>query len=69
MLAMSEGKYACWRKSSYSNDSGNCVEATSADRIVAIRDTKQAGHGPLLEFPAVAWRRFLAETKIDKQDL
>ena len=66
---MSEGKYTGWCKSSYSNSSGNCVEVTSADNFVAIRDTKQSNHGPLLEFTEVAWRRFLADTKTSKQNL
>jgi hypothetical protein len=60
---MSEGTHMGWRKSSYSNSSGNCVEVSSAARIVAVRDTKQSGRGLLLEFPESAWRRFLAETK------
>jgi Domain of unknown function (DUF397) len=60
---MSKNTYVSWRKSSYSSGTGNCVEVMSADRFVAIRDTKQNGHGPLLEFTEAAWRRFLAETK------
>lgn len=80
---MSEGIYTSWRKSSYSNSSGNCVEVASAswrkssysdgtgncvevaspDRVVAVRDTRQASHGPLLKFNDAAWRRFLVEIK------
>lgn len=86
---MSEGKYASWRKSSYSSGTGNCVEVAlprwrtsshsdgtgncvevaGADCLVAVRDTKQGGRGPMLEFTEVAWRRFLAETKSDPQNL
>jgi len=69
MPVMREGKYAGWRKSSYSNSSGNCVEVTSADRFVAVRDTKQVGHGPLLEFTEAAWRRFLTEAKDGRPNL
>jgi hypothetical protein len=44
-----------WRKSSYSDGSGgNCVELGSAPGHVLIRDTKQAGAGPVLAFSATA---------------
>lgn len=51
-----------WRKSSYSGGSGgNCVELASQDSRVLVRDTKQAGTGPVLAFSAPAWRRFARE--------
>jgi hypothetical protein len=62
---MSESMYVAWRKSSYSDGTGNCIEVTSADRMVAIRDARQGGHGPLLKFAESAWQRFLVETKDD----
>ena len=51
-----------WRKSSYSGGSGgDCVEIGQASRRVLVRDTKQAGTGPVLAFSAPAWRRFARE--------
>ena len=63
---MSEGKNTGWRKSSYSNSSGNCVEVMSVERLVAVRDSNQGGRGPLLEFTETAWRRSVATTKSGK---
>ncbi len=53
-----------WRTSSYSgSQGGNCVEVAGQDRRVLVRDTKQAGIGPVLRFPAKAWRRFADQVK------
>lgn len=60
---MTESKYAAWRKASYSNDSGNCVEVASTAALVGVRDSKEHGRGSVLEFTASAWRRFLTEAK------
>jgi uncharacterized protein DUF397 len=46
-----------WRKASYSNGSGNCVEVRSAARVVAVRDTTDR-EGNALSVPADAWARF-----------
>lgn len=52
---------ADWRKSSHSASEGNCVEvALLADGRVAVRDTKDAGHGPALVFTAAEWTAFSA---------
>jgi hypothetical protein len=53
-----------WRTSSYSgSQGGNCVEVAGQDRRVLVRDTKQAGAGPVLRFSAQAWRRFADQVK------
>ncbi|MDG9721453.1 DUF397 domain-containing protein [Streptomyces sp. DH41] len=48
-------------KSSYSNTSGECVEvALNAVRIVAVRDSKDPGDGPILRLGREAWAEFTA---------
>jgi Domain of unknown function (DUF397) len=55
---------ARWRKSSYSGgQGGNCVEVAGHGRRVLVRDTRQAGTGPVLRFSAQAWRRFAGQVK------
>jgi hypothetical protein len=60
---MAESKYSAWRKASYSDGTGNCVEVAESERLIAIRDTKQGGRGSMLEFGAAAWREFLTAIK------
>ena len=53
-----------WRKSSYSSgNGGNCVEAAMIGPAVAVRDTKDVGHGPVLRFPAQSWAKFTTTLK------
>jgi Domain of unknown function (DUF397) len=55
-----------WRKSSFSGNGGpDCVEAADHGGHVLVRDTKQHGHGPMLQLSATAWRRFVVELKAD----
>ena len=50
---------AVWQKSSYSSQSGNCVEvARNLPGLVAIRDSKSPD-GPALLVPPATWRAFL----------
>ena len=54
-----------WRKSSYSSQSGNCVEvATNMPGTVAVRDSKHP-EGPRLLIPAAEWRAFVRGLKVD----
>ena len=54
---------AQWRKSSYSGNSGNCVEvATNLPDLVAIRDSKDSDGSRLL-VSAASWRVFVRDLK------
>ena len=44
-----------WRKASYSNGQGDCVEVADAARVVLVRDTKDRD-GATLAFTPEAWR-------------
>jgi hypothetical protein len=57
---MEERTYSGWRKASLSSAGDNCVEVGFADDgSVAVRDTKQHGEGPVLEFFPGEWEAFL----------
>lgn len=51
-----------WRKPARSVNNGACVDVGTAGAAVMVRDT--ADHtGPVVAFPASAWRGFLAAAK------
>ncbi len=59
-----------WKKSTRSNGSGNCVEvATNLPGVVAVRDTKDKGAGPILTFTPDEWNAFIGGTKDGEFDL
>ncbi len=51
-----------WRKSSYSNGQGDCVEVGCKAEGVAVRDAKLA-MSPVLAFTPDAWAAFTASLK------
>lgn len=51
-----------WRKSSYSDSHGQCVELAAADGGIAVRDS-QDPDGPSLTVPASSWRPLLNALK------
>jgi hypothetical protein len=60
---MSCREYTGWRKASYSNGSGECVETASSVGTIAVRDTTDRDGGTL-EFAANAWRAFTTGLKL-----
>lgn len=59
---MSSIEYDDWRKASYSNGTGSCVETASSAGAVAVRDTTNRD-GEALTFSAEAWSAFVAGLK------
>ena len=59
-----------WRKSSYSDNGGNCVEVgQDHDGGILVRDTKDQGHGPVQHYTITEWRAFIAGVKNNEFDL
>lgn len=57
---MRQRTFTGWRKSSLSSGGDNCVEVGFADDgIIGVRDTKQQGRGPILEFFPSEWEAFV----------
>jgi hypothetical protein len=54
---------ASWRKSSFSNPSGNCVEAAQLPDCVAVRNSRFPD-GPALVFTGAEWDAFLRGVKV-----
>jgi uncharacterized protein DUF397 len=57
-----------WRKSTFSTTNG-CVEVAFVGDRIAVRDSKQQGQGPVLEFTAVEWAAFLGGVRGGEFDL
>jgi len=57
-----------WRKSSLSTTNG-CVEVAFVGDRIAVRDSKQQGRGPVLEFTATEWAAFLGGVRDGEFDL
>ena len=55
-------EYTDWRKASYSNGSGQCVETASGAGVVLVRDTTDRDGGTL-SFTEGAWMNFVNTVK------
>lgn len=59
---------AAWRKSTHSQQSGECVEVANLEDAMAVRDSKDSS-SPVLEFSRAAARRFVLEVRSGQHDL
>ena len=67
MNQVSDFSNAVWHKSTRSGVSG-CVEVTTLERAVAVRDSKDR-EGPVLVFRFDEWNAFLAGVRDGEFDL
>jgi hypothetical protein len=51
-----------WRKASYSDNGGNCVEVAGHNGNILVRDTQNRA-GAALKFTPTAWRTFAGQLK------
>ncbi|MGH3693751.1 MAG: DUF397 domain-containing protein [Pseudonocardiaceae bacterium] len=58
---------AVWRKSTFSNNTGECVEVADFDGGRAVRDS-QDPTGPALRFTATEWAAFTAGVQAGEFD-
>jgi hypothetical protein len=58
---------AAWRKSTYSNADGNCVEVAVGPSAVAVRDSKDCT-GPVLKFSLKEWGSFIERLSSGQPD-
>lgn len=49
-----------WRKSTFSTDKDSCVEVAHSGDDTLVRDSKDAGKGPVLRFTPTEWEAFTA---------
>jgi len=54
---------AQWKKSSYSGNTGNCVEVADLGTAVAVRDSKNPD-GPILLVPRDEWKALVRRVKV-----
>ncbi len=67
---MHERTFSGWHKSTLSSGGDNCVEVGFADDgTVGVRDTKQHGQGPVLEFTPSEWSAFVGGVRQGEFDL
>ena len=59
---------ARWRKSTISGD-GGCVEVAYTGDTIGVRDSKDAGSGPILRFSEREWSAFLAGARSGEFEL
>jgi hypothetical protein len=57
-----------WRKSSYSNGQGECVEVTAVSSVIAVRDSK-APEGTPVTITLASWWTLLNAIKAGELDL
>jgi hypothetical protein len=54
---------AGWIKASGSEDDGECVEMRRVGELIEVRDAKDGGSGPVLQFTPAEWDAWLDGAK------